>query len=72
MIDSYLALSLTHKKIFSLQARLEAFKGQYGGFLEDIYVKLMPFVKNGSLDIESIPEATLDDLIYLIRSKLMP
>jgi len=72
MIDSYLSLSPTHKKIFSLQARLEAFEGQYGGFSEDIYVKLMPFINNGSLDISSIPEANVDDLIFVIRSKLMP
>ncbi|MBC2715484.1 MAG: radical SAM protein [Desulfobacteraceae bacterium] len=72
MIDSYLALSLSQKKLFSLQIRLQAFEGQYGGFSEDIYGKLMPFINNATLDISSMPEATVDDLIYLIRSKLMP
>ena len=72
LIDAYLALAPTQKKIFSLQARLEAFQGQYGGFSEDIYGKLMPFVTNGELDIEAMPESKIDELIELIRSKLMP
>lgn len=72
LIDGYLSLPSSHKKIFSLQARLAAFEGQYGGFSEDIYVKLMPFISKGSLDMESMPEAAIDDLIFLIRSKLMP
>ncbi len=72
IIDAYLVLARMPKKIFSLQARLEAFQGQYGGFSEDIYTKLIPFVTNGELDIEAMPEPKIDELILLIRSKLMP
>lgn len=71
-IDAYLALAPEQKKMFSLQARLESFQGQYGGFSEDIYAKLVPFVKNGSMDIEAIPEFEIDELISMIRAKLMP
>jgi hypothetical protein len=72
VIDAYLSFSPHQKKIFSLQARLEAFEGQYGGFSEDIYAKLKPFISNNTLDIAAMPETETDALILLVRSKLMP
>ncbi len=72
VIESYLALSPTRKKMFSLQARMASFEGQYGGFSRDIYEELAPYIHNGDLDIDSIPESAVDALILLLRSRLMP
>ena len=71
-IDAYLSLSPRQKEMFSLESRLMSFKGQYGGFTEDIYNELIPYISDKQLDIESIPENQTRRLIHMIRAKLMP
>lgn len=41
--------------------------GQYGRISEDIYWAVEPFISGGSL-----PDGSMEDLIRLIRSRLMP
>lgn len=72
LMDDFLALTPLQKKQFSLQARMEAFESQYGGFTKNIYAELKPFIQDGSLDISTIPEAIIDKLVFLIRARLMP
>jgi radical SAM superfamily enzyme YgiQ (UPF0313 family) len=71
-IDAYMALSPRQKELFSLESRLAAFRGQYGGFTEDIYNELIPYISGGRLDISAIPEDQTRRLIHMIRAKLMP
>jgi len=71
-IDRFLSLSPLDKLRFSLESRLRSFMGQYGGLSEDISRALKPYVKNERLTMDMIPEAKIESLIRLIRSKLMP
>jgi radical SAM superfamily enzyme YgiQ (UPF0313 family) len=71
-MDAYLGLSPRQKEVFSLESRLAAFRGQYGGFSEDIYTELIPYISQGKLDLASIPEDQARRLIHMIRAKLMP
>ncbi len=71
-MDAYLALSPRQKELFSLQSRLAAFRSQYGGFSEDIYHELIPYISKGKLDLALISEDQTMRLIHMIRSKLMP
>ncbi len=71
-IDAYLILKPFEQKIFSVQARLMAFMGQYGGITADIGQFLQPYLRNNRLDFSHAGEDELDHIIRLIRSKLMP
>ncbi len=71
-IDRFLALSEREKRLFSLRARLQAFEGQYGGISKDIYENLKPYLKNGGLDADAVPDDAADAIIARIKSKLMP
>jgi hypothetical protein len=71
-MDAYLALSPRQRELFSLESRLAAFRGQYGGFTEDIYTELFPYISQGKLDLASISEDQTRRLIHMIRAKLMP
>ncbi len=71
-IDQYLALSKRDKLLFSLESRVSSFAGQYGGLTRDISNALGPFIKKGGLDFSGISDTDIDDVIRLIRSKLMP
>ena len=71
-IDGFLSLSPRDKRLFSLESRLRAFVGQYGGLSRDLARALGPYMKGGGLDPGGIPTPEMDRLIRLIRSKLMP
>jgi radical SAM superfamily enzyme YgiQ (UPF0313 family) len=71
-IDRFLSLSDSEKLRFSLEARLHSFVGQYGGLSEDIAKALRPYTSNGRLDVSRIGDPEMEDLIRLIRAKLMP
>ena len=72
VIDAYLSLSGKEKLSFSLSSRLQSFVGQYGGITPDILSALSPYLTNGGIDTERIPERDMERIIRLIRSKLMP
>lgn len=71
-IDAYLGLSEREKLVFSAQARLQSFAGQYGGLTEDIYRAVAPYLSNHSLDFTGASDADLAAIIVLVRAKLMP
>jgi radical SAM superfamily enzyme YgiQ (UPF0313 family) len=71
-IDQYLALSKRDKLLFSFESRLRSFMGQYGGPSEDISQALGPYQKRGRIDVSSASDKEIEDIIKLIRSKLMP
>ncbi|MDY0188061.1 MAG: radical SAM protein [Syntrophus sp. (in: bacteria)] len=72
IIDGYLDLPEQSKRIFSLDARLRSFLGQYGGLPEDLYALLSPYVRDGELDMSRCPHDTLEGITCAIRSRLMP
>jgi len=71
-IDSYLVLGPREKKLFSIQARLQSFIGQYGGISYDIACLLNPYRKADRLDFHDASDDELDTLIRMVRSRLMP
>lgn len=71
-LDDYLRKTKREQLEYSLNARLGAFMGQYGGLTEDIYSLLTPFIKDQSLDTGAMSDSVLADSIRLIKSKLMP
>lgn len=72
IIDDYLALSDRNKRIFSFNARLQSFLGQYGGLPEDLYETLSPYLREEGIDMRSCPDDILENIIRAIRSRLMP
>ena len=71
-IDSYLFLPRREKLIFSLNARLRAFMGQYGALPGDLVAALTPFARDRRIDVSLAGDSDLTRLIGLIRAKLMP
>ena len=71
-IDAYLGMPERERRLFSLQARLSAFEGQYGGLSEDIYNALSPYISGGQLDWERISNTEAEQLARQVRAKLMP
>ncbi len=72
VIDSFLALDARDKLLFSLQARLESFHGQYGGITTDIVDELRPYLTDDGVDYSRASDDHLARVIRLIRGKLMP
>jgi len=72
IIDNYLEMDSTMKQIFSLESRLHAFRGQYGGFTEEIIRMISPYIVKGVVDLSTVPEKEAENLIKLLRSRLMP
>jgi radical SAM superfamily enzyme YgiQ (UPF0313 family) len=71
-IDRYLALSHRDKLLFSAESRLRSFVGQYGGLSEDISGAISPYLRRERLDFSSASDSEIEEIIRLIRSKLMP
>ncbi|HNY65989.1 MAG TPA: radical SAM protein [Deltaproteobacteria bacterium] len=71
-IDAYLSLPKRERLEFSLKARISSFHGQYGGLSRDIYARIAPFLKGGSLELGEATDEDLVSAITLIREKLMP
>jgi len=71
-IDAYLEMAERDRRLFSLQARLNAFEGQYGGLPEDIYNALCPYIRGGQVDWQNIGISAAEQITRQIRSKLMP
>ena len=71
-IDSYLYLPKREKLVFSLNARLRAFTGQYGNLSVDLVEALTPFARDRRIDISLAGDDDLTRIIGLIRAKLMP
>jgi len=71
-IDDYLSLGTREKLEYSLHARLQSFIGQYGEPSEDIITALMPYLRNSRLDLEKAGNQVLNEIITMIRMKLMP
>jgi hypothetical protein len=72
IIDGYLALSGREKLEYSVKARVSSFYGQYDGLSRDVYQKLEPRVKGGSLDVREPSDEALMEIVAHIRGKLMP
>ncbi len=72
MVRSYLSLPEREKLVFSLNARLQSFVGQYGGLSEDLRRALMPLARNGRIEPSLAQDEDLARIIRLVRSKLMP
>ncbi|MEN6620285.1 MAG: radical SAM protein, partial [Smithella sp.] len=71
-IDNYLALSARNKLVFSFKSRLMSFQGQYGDLTEDIWKILAPYMTDNGIQVSACSNSTLQNLIRIIRSKLMP
>jgi len=71
-IDAYLNMPERERRLYSLQSRINAFEGQYGGLSEDLYDALSPYIKGGRLDLEKIPNHEAERITKHIRAKLMP
>ncbi len=71
-IDRYLALTKRQKLLFSVDSRLHAFVGQYGGLSDDISRSISPYLKGEKLDFSRASDGEIEGIIKLIRSKLMP
>ncbi len=71
-IDGYLSLDPRKKLEFSLHARIRSCIGQYGGLPEDVHRALLSHVRRDRLMVEAMDNDELQDMIRLIRSKLMP
>jgi radical SAM superfamily enzyme YgiQ (UPF0313 family) len=72
VINQYLSLSPREKLIFSFQARLSSFLGQYGTVSADILKALYPYLREGRVDISKAQDEEILRITRLIRSKLMP
>ncbi len=71
-IDRYLALSGRDKLLFSAESRLRSFVGQYGGLSQEISGAISPYLRRERLDFSGASDGEIEDIIRLIRSKLMP
>lgn len=71
-IDDFLNLPERGKRVYSASSRLQSFMGQYGRLSEDIYQAISPYLNDGSLNLAEMPDNEMDELIMLVRSKLMP
>jgi hypothetical protein len=72
VIDNYLALSSRNKLVFSFRSRLMSFQGQYGDITEDIWRILAPYMTDNGIQVGACSNNTLQTIIRIIRSKLMP
>lgn len=71
-IDQYLALTKRQKLLFSVESRLHAFVGQYGGLSDDISRSISPYLRGERPDFSRASDGEIEGMIKLIRSKLMP
>jgi radical SAM superfamily enzyme YgiQ (UPF0313 family) len=71
-IDGYLSLGRREKLEYSVTARLQSFIDQYGEPTDDILSALGPCIENNKLDFSALQDSSLEELIRLIRMKLMP
>lgn len=72
MADRFLDMPDREKRVFALESRINAFMGQYGGLTRDIYQALYPYVQGGTADFSDMPDHDIDQLISVIRARLMP
>lgn len=72
VIDGYLALPARGRLLFSLQARISHFVGQYGGLSSEIYAALAPYLRGNRIDPSDASDDDLRGIIRLVRSRLMP
>jgi hypothetical protein len=71
-IDGYLGLDSRSRAEFSLRSRLDAFLGQYGTITGAIAARIAPYVRNGTVNVETMPDDELHGLTRYIRNRLMP
>jgi hypothetical protein len=71
-IDQYMALSKREKLLFSVESRLQSFLGQYGGLSDDISRSISPYLEGQRLAFSRASDREIEEIIRLIRSKLMP
>ncbi len=71
-IDGYLSLGRREKLEYSVRARFMSFIDQYGELSEDILSLMLPYMRDNELNLSNAADATLVEIIRLIRSKLMP
>ncbi len=71
-IDRYLNLSRREKLLYSARARLQSFVGQYGGLSREIYDALSGYLREGRVNLASAHDSELEEIITLVRSRLMP
>ena len=71
-IDRYLDLSRREKLLYSARARLQSFVGQYGGLTKEIYDALSGYLREGRVNLASAHDSELEEIITLVRSRLMP
>ncbi|HPR52484.1 MAG TPA: radical SAM protein [Deltaproteobacteria bacterium] len=71
-IDRYLNLSRREKLLYSARARLQSFVGQYGGLSREIYDALSGYIREGRVNLASAHDSELEEIITLVRSRLMP
>lgn len=72
IIDNYLALSARNKLVFSFKSRLMSFQGQYGDITGDIWKIIAPYMADNGIQVGACSNNTLQTIIRIIRSKLMP
>jgi hypothetical protein len=72
IINDYLALSDRERWIFSFKSHLMSFQGQYGGLTEDIWEIIAPYATDKGINLSTCSDNTLETIIRMIRSRLMP
>jgi hypothetical protein len=72
IINDYLALPDRDRRIFSFKSRLMSFQGQYGGLTEDIWEIIAPYATDKGINLSTCSDDTLESIIRMIRSRLMP
>ena len=71
-IDRYLDLPRREKLLYSARARLQSFVGQYGGLSRELYDALSGYIREGRVNLASAHDSELEEIISLVRSRLMP
>jgi len=72
IIDDYFALTDCDRLIFSFKSRLMSFPGQYRGLTENIRGIIAPYGTDKGNNLSTCSDDTLESIIRMIRSRLMP
>ncbi len=71
-IDEYLAKPSRERLEYSLQARISAFAGQYGGLSEEILDAISPVLRDNRLDSGAASDEEIKNMTAFVKSRLMP